>query len=154
MSFLAGRLAATEGAYFLQESKHAVTRLAQRKPPSSPTAANSIPRNEESQAADVLPEVLRHSLPPNIFQSPPQSATASDSHLTAATKWVVRTDPNSASSVSSHALNPLKAYVSLPQVTFGPKRFILFLFSSISLQNFDVCILFGLKKKSFAEIEI
>ncbi|XP_031112390.1 uncharacterized protein LOC116016319 [Ipomoea triloba] len=123
MSFLAGRLAGTEGAYFLQESKHAVTRLAQRKSPSSlPTAASSIARTEESDAADVLPEVLRHSLPPEIFQSPKSATTASDSSLTAATKWVIRTDPNSASSVPSHALNPLKAYVSLPQVSFGPKR--------------------------------
>ncbi|CAH9106731.1 unnamed protein product [Cuscuta epithymum] len=122
MSFLAGRLAATEGAYFLNESKQAVARLARKKPPSSsPTTANSVARSEDSEAADVLPEVLRHSLPPKIFQSP-QSSTSSDAPLTAATKWVVRSDPNSTSFVSPDAMNPLKAYVSIPQVTFGPKR--------------------------------
>uniref|UniRef100_A0A5B7ATX2 Uncharacterized protein n=1 Tax=Davidia involucrata TaxID=16924 RepID=A0A5B7ATX2_DAVIN len=119
MSFLAGRLAGTEGAYFLQESKHAVSRLIQKNKtklpsPQSPSNASSSIENEAQ--ADILPEVLRHSLPSKIFQPPP------DSSLSTASRWVLHSDPNNVSSVSPAALNPLRAYVSLPQVTFGPKR--------------------------------
>ncbi|KAL7000045.1 hypothetical protein U1Q18_001194 [Sarracenia purpurea var. burkii] len=114
MSFLAGRLAATEGAYFLQESKHAVGRLAQKTKTKLPSTSQSPIENEA--LADVLPEVLRHSLPSKIFQSPP------DSSLSTSSKWVLESHPNDSSSVSRDALNPLRAYVSLPQVTFGPKR--------------------------------
>ncbi|KAL6136934.1 hypothetical protein ACLB2K_062229 [Fragaria x ananassa] len=71
MSLLAGRLAGKEGAYFFQESKQAVGRLvSQKKLPSSPLSATEY----ESQA-DVLPEVLRHSLPSKIFHQ--QAETAS-----------------------------------------------------------------------------
>lgn len=121
MSFLPGRLAGKEGAFFFEESKHAVTRLAQKinKPTSSPS--NSASANQESASPpppDVLPEILRHSLPSKIFHSP----VSADSSLSNATKWVLPTDPNRTRSVSPDALNPLRAYVSLPQVTFGPKR--------------------------------
>lgn len=116
MSFLGGRLAGKEGAFFFEESKHAVTRLAQKinkNPSSSPSA------NQESAASpDVLPEILRHSLPSKIFHSP----SSADSSLSNSSKWVLPTDPNKTNSVSPDALNPLRAYVSLPQVTFGPKR--------------------------------
>ncbi|KAL3509855.1 hypothetical protein ACH5RR_029256 [Cinchona calisaya] len=122
MSFLAGRLASTEGAYFLQESKRAVTKIVEKtKPrfPSSPPSSSSDPIQNESVSADVLPEVLKHSLPPKIFQSP---STANSSSFSTASKWLIQTDPKKARFVSSDALNPLRAYVSLPQVTFGPKR--------------------------------
>ncbi|XP_010252511.1 PREDICTED: uncharacterized protein LOC104594079 isoform X2 [Nelumbo nucifera] len=118
MSFLAGRLAGTEGAYFLQESKYAVGRLVQKKKlPSSPSEAHpkSSPLEDEAQA-DVLPEVLRHSLPSKIFEQP------LDSSLSTASKWVLPADPNKAASVSADAMNPLRAYLSMPQVTFGAKR--------------------------------
>ncbi|KAI5683278.1 hypothetical protein M9H77_04506 [Catharanthus roseus] len=133
MSFLAGRLAATEGSYFLQESKQAVNRLAEKvkpKLPSSPppppppipipSSTNAV--ENQAAAADVLPEVLKHNLPPKFFQSSSASVTNSSSFFSAS-KWIAQTDtrkkPNS---VSVDALNPLRAYVSLPQVTFGPKR--------------------------------
>ncbi|KAK4714066.1 hypothetical protein R3W88_019973 [Solanum pinnatisectum] len=119
MSFLAGRLAGKEGAFFFEESKHAVTRLAQKinkNPTSSPSNSNSV--NQESSSPDVLPEILRHSLPSKIFHSP----SSADSSLSHTSKWVLPTDPNRTNSVSPDALNPLRAYVSLPQVTFGPKR--------------------------------
>ncbi|XP_042519843.1 uncharacterized protein LOC122093554 [Macadamia integrifolia] len=122
MSFLAGRLASTEGSYFLQESKNATGRLAQKikqnnKLPSSSSNSSSLIVGEEAQA-DVLPEVLRHSLPLKLFEQP----SSSESSLYTASKWALRADPSKASSVSADALNPLRAYVSLPQVTFGPKR--------------------------------
>ncbi|KAK4369351.1 hypothetical protein RND71_013143 [Anisodus tanguticus] len=120
MSFLGGRLAGKEGAFFFEESKHAVTRLAQKIKPTP----SSVPTNQESLASssssspDVLPEILRHSLPSKIFKS----HVSSDSSLSNNTsKWVLPTDPNNTSSVSPDALNPLRAYVSLPQVTFGAK---------------------------------
>ncbi|KAA8524731.1 hypothetical protein F0562_011154 [Nyssa sinensis] len=119
MSFLPGRLAGTEGAYFLQESKQAVSRLVQKnktKLPSSSSPSNDSSLIENEAQADILPEVLRHSLPPKIFQP------LSDSSLSTASKWVLYTDPKKISSVSQDALNPLRAYLSLPQVTFGPRR--------------------------------
>ncbi|PSS16135.1 Ribosomal RNA small subunit methyltransferase [Actinidia chinensis var. chinensis] len=116
MSFLAGRLAATEGAYFLQESKHAVGRIVQNQKTKSRLPSTPQSPIEYEAHADVLPEVLRHSLPSKIFQPPP------DSSLSTASKWVLQSDPNNMSLVSRDALNPLRAYVSLPQVTFGPRR--------------------------------
>ncbi|KAJ4976513.1 hypothetical protein NE237_001619 [Protea cynaroides] len=122
MSFLAGRLASIEGAYFSKESKNANQRLAQKnkknnKLPSSSPNSSSLIVDKEAQA-DVLPEVLKHSLSWQHFEQP----SSSDSSLYAASKWALHGDPSKASSVSADALNPLRAYVSLPQVTFGPKR--------------------------------
>jgi len=120
MSFLAGRLAGKEGAYFFQESKRAVTRLALKnttqKPSSLPAPSSSNAVQQEAQA-DVLPEVLRHSLPSKIYYQPSESSS-----LSTASKWVLQSDPSKGSSLSSEALNPLRAYLSLPHVTFGPKR--------------------------------
>eukprot|EP00262_Sarcandra_glabra_P009317 TRINITY_DN2346_c0_g4_i1.p1 TRINITY_DN2346_c0_g4~~TRINITY_DN2346_c0_g4_i1.p1 ORF type:complete len:257 (+),score=50.36 TRINITY_DN2346_c0_g4_i1:115-885(+) len=122
MSFLAGRLAGTEGAYFLQESKHAVGRLAQKlpspPPPSSSSSSSSSSILERETNSDVLPEVLRHSLPWTIFKHP----SPSDSSLSIASKWVLLSDRNPSSSLYRDAINPLSAFVSLPQVTFGPRR--------------------------------
>ncbi|XP_073147275.1 uncharacterized protein [Henckelia pumila] len=129
MSFLAGRLASIEGAYFLQESKQSVTRLLQNQKNSKfpkPIAENNEAAASSSitngTAADVLPEVLRHSLPPKIFRSSLENSNSSS--ITAASKWVLQSHPKSGrvSVASADALNPLRAYVSLPQVTFGPKR--------------------------------
>ncbi|PIA50564.1 hypothetical protein AQUCO_01200030v1 [Aquilegia coerulea] len=122
MSFLAGRLAATEGAYFRQESKQAVNRFIQKNPKTLPSSSSSSSHveNEEVQA-DILHEVLRHSLP---LQSK-QEHLPLDSSLSTSSKWVLRYDPNkalSSSSFSDDVRNPLRAYVSLPQVTMGPKR--------------------------------
>ncbi|KAK7300377.1 hypothetical protein RJT34_11221 [Clitoria ternatea] len=116
MSFLAGRLAGKEAAYFFQESKQAVGKLSQKNPLSK---TNNINLDEgQVHHADVLPEVLRHSLPSRIFRED----TAASSSSFSASKWVLHSDPKTQSSVSPDALNPLRAYLSLPQVTFGPKR--------------------------------
>ncbi|XP_066369685.1 uncharacterized protein [Miscanthus floridulus] len=112
MSFLAGRLAAKEGAYFLQESKSAVGRLAEKLPPSA-----SAPGGASAQPSpDVLPEILRHSVP--IKGTPPPA----EASLSASSHWAL--PPGGADAVGLHpdALNPLRSYVSLPQATFGPKR--------------------------------
>ncbi|KAF5186851.1 coiled-coil protein [Thalictrum thalictroides] len=124
MSFIAGRLAATEGAFFLQESKHAVDRMVQKKKKNNnfPSSTTSSPitcqvDGEGELQADILHEVLRHSLPSKILQPP------SDSSLSVTSKWVLPHDPNNkVYSLSPDALNPIRAYVSLPQVSFGPKR--------------------------------
>ncbi|KAL2524063.1 hypothetical protein Adt_09129 [Abeliophyllum distichum] len=129
MSFLAGRLASTEGAYFLRESKQAVTRFLQHqkntpstiKPPNTTTDTSTRTILEPSITADVLPEVLRHSLPSKIFLSP-VSSSSENSSLSKASKWALSSENKNISFVSPDALNPLRAYVSLPQVTFGPKR--------------------------------
>lgn len=127
MSFLVGRLAAgKEGAYFLQESKHAVSRLAEKVTANRPLAAPTILENE----ADILPEILKHNLPSNIFRPP------IDSTLSTGSKWALQSDnKNTTSGVSyvyRHAINPFTAYVSLPQATFGPKRyFLIFIVQSL-----------------------
>ncbi|XP_073065510.1 uncharacterized protein [Primulina eburnea] len=129
MSFLAGRLASIEGAYFLQESKQTVTRFLQNqkntklpKPIGENNEAGASSSITNETTADVLPEVLRHSLPPKIFQSSLDNSNSSS--LSTASKWVLQSNPKSGrvSVLSADALNPLRAYVSLPQVTFGPKR--------------------------------
>ncbi|MBA0686452.1 hypothetical protein Goari_014054, partial [Gossypium aridum] len=114
MSFLAGRLAGKEGAFFFQESKQAVNRLVEKTPKNLPSNPPSL--GQQTQA-DVLPEVLKHSLPSKIFRQPSDASSLSRS-----SKWALHTHPTNASSSSPDALNPLRAYVSLPQVTFGPKR--------------------------------
>ncbi|XP_068656042.1 uncharacterized protein [Aristolochia californica] len=117
MSFLAGRLASTEGAYFLQESKQAVVKLAQKLPPSTSTSkAVKLTDPSDGDKSDVLHEVLRHSLPPSTF-SPPAASS-----LSTASRWVVAPPPISSAKASPDAINPLRAFTSLPQVTFGPKR--------------------------------
>ncbi|KAI4384952.1 hypothetical protein MLD38_003035 [Melastoma candidum] len=122
MSFLAGRLAAKEGAYFLQESKQAVTRLRQSpqtivpdKP--SPFSPPPPPEPSPSPSPDVLPEVLKHSLLSKVYSPTPTNPSS----LARPSKWVVPSD-HASSAASPDALNPLRAYVALPQVTFGPKR--------------------------------
>ncbi|KAI4305776.1 hypothetical protein L6164_029121 [Bauhinia variegata] len=124
MSFLAGRLAGKEGAFFFQESKQAVGKLVEKNSVSkklegpSSSSSSSLLSAEHEGHADVLPEVLRHSLPAKVFKTDTPLEPSSYS----ASKWVLHSDPKTASSFSSDALNPLRAYVSLPQVTFGPKR--------------------------------
>ncbi|GER48222.1 hypothetical protein STAS_25384 [Striga asiatica] len=124
MSFLAGRLAGSEGSYFLQESKQAVTKIVRSQRNSNPSGAKPplAPENGEfsPSAADVLPEVLRHSLPAKVFHSPAEDL--GHYPLSRAAKWVLRPDPKGSPRASADALNPLSAYVSLPQVTFGAKR--------------------------------
>ncbi|KAK7320526.1 hypothetical protein VNO77_30076 [Canavalia gladiata] len=117
MSFLGGRLAGKEAAYFFQESKQAVGKLAQKNPLSKNNNNNNVNPREGHDHADVLPEVLRHSLPSKVFRED----VATSSSFTAS-KWVLHSDPKTQSSVSPDALNPLRAYLTLPQVTFGPKR--------------------------------
>ncbi|KAK5784319.1 uncharacterized protein LOC108473912 [Gossypium arboreum] len=114
MSFLAGRLAGKEGAFFFRESKQAVNRLVEKTPKN---LSSNPPSLEQQTQADVLPEVLKHSLPSKIFRQPSDASSLSRS-----SKWALHTHPTNASSSSPDALNPLRAYVSLPQVTFGPKR--------------------------------
>ncbi|XP_062227575.1 uncharacterized protein LOC133925841 [Phragmites australis] len=115
MSFLAGRLAAAkEGSYFLQESKNAVGRLAQKLPAS---ASASAPGPASAQPSpDVLPEILRHSVP--IKATPPLAEPS----LSACSRWALPPGGAEAAGVHPDALNPLRSYVSLPQATFGPKR--------------------------------
>ncbi|RWR83016.1 Coiled-coil domain-containing protein 21, putative isoform 2 [Cinnamomum micranthum f. kanehirae] len=124
MSFIAGRLAATESAYFFQESKHAVGRLSEKKKLSPPSNATLKPKKTHEEAAaheaDVLPEILRHSLPIKAFHYQPPSLPT----ISTASKWKAS---SSSSSLSFRpplydAHNPLREVLCLPQVTFGPRR--------------------------------
>ncbi|KAL8511211.1 hypothetical protein ACS0TY_017871 [Phlomoides rotata] len=120
MSFLAGRLASAEGSYFLQESKQAIARFREKNLKNSVNIVKPIAENSEIVSSDVLPEILRHSLPPKIFSSPAYSGST----FSKASKWALKPDPNiqSGSGLSAEAISPLRGYVSLPQVTLGPKK--------------------------------
>uniref|UniRef100_A0A0D9WNS6 Uncharacterized protein n=1 Tax=Leersia perrieri TaxID=77586 RepID=A0A0D9WNS6_9ORYZ len=113
MSFLAGRLAAKEGSYFLQESKHAAGRLAEKLPSPAPGAATAA---ASQPSPDVLPEILRHSVP--IKATPPPGEPS----LSTASRWSLPPGGAEPAGLSPDALNPLRSYISLPQATFGPKR--------------------------------
>ncbi|XP_062233186.1 uncharacterized protein LOC133930543 isoform X1 [Phragmites australis] len=114
MSFLAGRLAAKEGSYFLQESKNAAGRLAQKLP--APGSAPGPASASAQPSPDVLPEILRHSVP--IKGTPPPAEPS----LSASSRWALPPGGGEVAGASPDALNPLRSYVSLPQATFGPKR--------------------------------
>ncbi|KFK42824.1 hypothetical protein AALP_AA1G044300 [Arabis alpina] len=117
MSFLAsGRLAGKEAAYFFQESKHAVNRMAEKYPVTGKKIPSS-PVDQPEIQPDVLPEILRHSLPSRIYGRPPDASS-----LSQFSKWALESDPNAVASISPDVLNPLRGYVSLPQVTFGRRR--------------------------------
>lgn len=120
MNFLAGRLAATESAYFLQESKHAVGRLSEKKKLSAPSKTTSMPTktNEEEGQGDVLHEILRHSIPIKGFHYQPTSLPS----ISTASKWQASPSSSSSRSPSHNAHNPLREVLCLPQVTFGPRR--------------------------------
>ncbi|XP_028555617.1 uncharacterized protein LOC110094776 [Dendrobium catenatum] len=119
MSFLAGRLAAKEGSFFLQESKLAAGRLAEKLPPSrSGESSTNSSAAVIKEPANVLPEILRHSIPIKV-----KTTEVAEPSLSTASKWLLKdTFPSSSSSTSPDALNPLRAYVSIPQATFGPRR--------------------------------
>ncbi|KAL9681975.1 hypothetical protein QQ045_013768 [Rhodiola kirilowii] len=119
MSFLPGRLAGKEGAYFYQESKQAVGRLIEKKALGKLPTSSKSATSEETQA-DVLPEILRHSLPTKIFQQHPVDSTLYNYRVS---NWnLPKVGDDGVSSISRDALNPLTANLSMPQVTFGPKR--------------------------------
>jgi len=116
MSFLAGRMAAAkEGAYFLHESKTAVGRLAEKLPASAsaPGGASAPP------SPDVLPEILRHSVP--IKGTPPPAQPT----LSASSRWAIPPGSAAAATAGVHpdALNLLLSCISLLQATFGSKRY-------------------------------
>jgi hypothetical protein len=65
----------------------------------------------------VLPEILRHSVP--IKGTPPPA----EASLSASSRWALPPGGAEAAGLHPDALNPLRSYVSLPQATFGPKRY-------------------------------
>lgn len=115
MSFLAGRLAGKEAAYFFQESKQAVNRIAEKSPSAAAKPSSTQLTTPESQA-DVLPEVLRHSLPSYIFGKP-----SDPSSLSIASKWTLPSDPNKPLSVSSDALESSSSLCLFLRSHLAPK---------------------------------
>ncbi|MQM00546.1 hypothetical protein Taro_033284 [Colocasia esculenta] len=123
MSMLGRWLAGTEGAYFLQESRNAVGRLAARKKKKEATE-NKVELNlgpaatggrGEEASADVLPEILRHSIPIRYQEE------ATTSSFSGGAKWTLGDDPTWTPRVDI-VINPVRDYISLPQITLGPKR--------------------------------
>eukprot|EP00252_Welwitschia_mirabilis_P012299 TRINITY_DN2729_c0_g1_i1.p1 TRINITY_DN2729_c0_g1~~TRINITY_DN2729_c0_g1_i1.p1 ORF type:complete len:230 (-),score=50.21 TRINITY_DN2729_c0_g1_i1:274-963(-) len=122
MSFLSTRMIgrAKEGAYFAQQSKVAVSRMKEKIGSSETTSAVTTP---EAQA-DVLPEILSHSLPSEATEQK-DSSLYSDASL-ASSSVIARTNKEGTDSVHPHhdpeAINPLNAVLVFPKATFGPKR--------------------------------
>uniref|UniRef100_A0A453R8B3 Uncharacterized protein n=1 Tax=Aegilops tauschii subsp. strangulata TaxID=200361 RepID=A0A453R8B3_AEGTS len=104
----------TGGCILPQESRNAAGRLAQKLPASEhgPRPAPPAP------SPDVLPEILRHTMPLRPTLPPPNST------LYGPTRWALPSGGAEAAGVSPDVLNPLRSYVALPQATFGlgPKR--------------------------------
>ncbi|KAI3988067.1 hypothetical protein MKX01_011856 [Papaver californicum] len=113
MSFLARRSASAEGAYFYRESKLAVSRLVEKNKKNNPNYASSLNSSisvvKNETQADVLPEILKHSLPLKI------SEPFSESSISTASKWNLPRDATKVHSLSNEAINPIRSYVTLPQ---------------------------------------
>lgn len=126
MSFLAGRLAATEGAFFSQTSKQALVHLKDKlADATSSTPPLTLPSSSPELHADVLPEILQHtplacppSSSPSAFSPPPSSLAASLASAPPSSP----AKPPSSQSILALADNPLAFFASVPQTSFGPKR--------------------------------
>ncbi|KAB2618709.1 hypothetical protein D8674_014578 [Pyrus ussuriensis x Pyrus communis] len=66
----------------------------------------------------MLPEVLRHSLPSKIFYQSSETTSSLDT----ASQWVFESDSKNGHFVSAEALNPLRAYLSLPPSLLAAKE--------------------------------
>ncbi|KAL8167194.1 hypothetical protein V2J09_008693 [Rumex salicifolius] len=123
MSFLAGRLAGREAAYFVEESRQTISRYLEKKPQPQPASASSrTPASATGDGADILPEVLRHSLPPKLLHQ--EALSDYSSPVSTSVKWSILSPGEEARfyGASPDVMNPLRGFLSLPQVTFGPKR--------------------------------
>lgn len=128
MSFLPGRLAASEGAFFNQHSKQAAIALRQKLQSSTPNSASAKSETTlKPSEADVLPEVLRHSLPiaPTAAELQANNATSTParSSLAASLKSVLK--PRSDGTVRTGIIPSFEAVdhlASVPQTSFGRKK--------------------------------
>ena len=127
MSFLAGRLAGTEGAFFANQSKVAAARLREKLGDVNGSPC-PVPSSSDSSTADVLPEILRHSIPLSSGNSSPSTMSGHSSLVSVSTFVGAKTGAAQSQSGRHrcpdvlNALNPLNALISLPRATFGPKR--------------------------------
>ena len=131
MSFLAGRLAATEGAFFNQHSKQAAIALKQKLNPNSIPSSTSNPNlapGESSSQADVLPEVLRHSLPitPHSAAELVQQVESAPAATSIAATINLTLNPRRAVAVKHdgglRGAVAVEHLASVPQTTFGRKK--------------------------------
>ncbi|KAI5054618.1 hypothetical protein GOP47_0029763 [Adiantum capillus-veneris] len=124
MSFLGWRAAASEGAFFSQTTKEAIARLREKAfKSSSPISAESsttVPLSGIKGAnADILPEILQHSLPEQHQYDPlPSSFSPSPSSL-ASLASVKSSSPVPHRRMDTVGLTFLP---TLPQASFGPRR--------------------------------
>lgn len=130
MSFLPGRLAATEGAFFNQHSKQAAIALKQKLKPSGPNPASSHSETVfKPSTADVLPEVLRHSLSiaPSAaeLQASDAASTPARSSLAASLKSVLDRRAVPQDGTLRTGVPPIVAVdhlSSIPQTSLGRKK--------------------------------
>lgn len=131
MSFLAGRLAATEGAFFNQHSKQAAIALKQKLNPNSTPSSTSNPNlapGGSSSQADVLPEVLRHSLPitPHSAAELVQQVESAPAATSIAATINLTLNPRRAVGVKHdgglRGAVAVEHLASVPQTTFGRKK--------------------------------
>ncbi len=129
MSFLPGRLAASEGAFFNQHSKQAAIALRQKLQSSTPSSASAKSETTlKPSEADVLPEVLRHSLPiaPTAAELQASNATSTParSSLAASLKSVLkpRSDVGTVRTGIIPSFEAVDHLASVPQTSFGRKK--------------------------------
>ncbi|XP_024361790.1 uncharacterized protein [Physcomitrium patens] len=136
MSFLAGRLAATEGAFFNQHSKQAAVALKQKLKTSTPPNSVSETSNSESvlklSRADVLPEVLRHSLPiaptTEALQAVDVASAPARSSLATSLKSILSPRPLSqdgAVRTGFPSIQVVDHFASVPQTSLGRKKWMI-----------------------------
>lgn len=130
MSFLPGRLAASEGAFFNQHSKQVAIALREKLKISTPNPAS--PKSETSlkpSQADVLPEVLRHSLPisptaaelrANISTSTPARSSLAASLKSVLKPRTVAQDGTVRTGITS--IEAVDHFASVPRTSLGRKK--------------------------------
>ncbi|CAM6084414.1 unnamed protein product [Calypogeia fissa] len=135
MSFLAGRMAATEGAFFKEQSKAAAKLLKEKMDPKKLAEKASSPNTNAN--ADTLPEILMHSpptpppgfSPPSVVAKRPPSPVPEGSSLAGFSqsilKQVTKVDGPPRLGLSKIiGKDPVERFSpSLPrEATFGPRR--------------------------------
>lgn len=129
MSFLAGRLAASEGAFFKETSKAAIKALKQNleKTTGAGHEAKGVlesgaasPSRATDLNADVLPEVLRHSVPVVVTRAElAASAVEPSPSSTSLAAVACRTAERSGELPHGAAQ---QSFFSVPNTALGPRK--------------------------------
>ncbi|KAG0470640.1 hypothetical protein HPP92_017340 [Vanilla planifolia] len=107
MSFLTGRLI-EGGSFFLQESKIAAARLAEKLPASTGEAGAGSVAVFSEESVDVLPEILRHSIPIKA-----NKGSTPEPSLPTSSKWLLKVTRGSHVHVTAKQVNRIRKALGL-----------------------------------------